>query len=223
MNTKCIKIPLRQANAYAILQKKTVLVDTGLPGSWPRIKRVLTRHNVDLKSISLIVVTHAHEDHIGALKEIHDALGVPVMMHAEAVKCYSAGKQAPVVPSNRFGRIFLRLCNTTISHDPLPIAHVITEEMSLEEFGVAAAVMPTPGHTPGSLSIVLPDNTALIGDLLMGSFVFPRKPNKPFFATDMQAVKASCEELLARGIERFYPGHGGPFSAQAVTKCMGKI
>jgi glyoxylase-like metal-dependent hydrolase (beta-lactamase superfamily II) len=223
MNTKCTRIALGQVNAYAVMHSKTLLVDTGMPGSWRRIQRVMTKHDIELKSISLIVITHAHEDHIGELKTIHDALKVPVMMHTHAAQRYKAGQQGVLDPSNAMGRFFLRFCKDQISHEAVPVEYEISEEMSLEPFGVAAAVVPTPGHTPGSLSLVLPDNSAIIGDLLMGSFVFPRKPKKPFFATDMQAVRASCEELLARGIERFYPGHGGPFNAQAVARCIGKI
>lgn len=223
MSTKCIKLNLGQANVYALTHRKTVLIDTGMPGSWKRIKRFLVSHQIGLESISLIIITHAHEDHLGALKEVHDALGVPIMMHAEAARCYCAGRQEEVIPANRAGRFVTRFLKKEITHTPLEVEHSVSEEITLEPFGVAASVLATPGHTPGSLSIVLPDNSAIIGDLLMGHFLHYRAPMKPLFANDMQAVKTSCEELLARGIERFLPGHGGPFSAKAVNRVIRKI
>jgi glyoxylase-like metal-dependent hydrolase (beta-lactamase superfamily II) len=44
--------------------------------------------------------------------------------------------------------------------------------LGLSAFGIEGTVIPTPGHTEGSISVILPRGEAIAGDLLMGGFLF---------------------------------------------------
>ena len=60
----------------------TVVVDTGDPGDHTKVINALRRLGLE-KSVRLIVVTHAHADHIGSAKDLSDALGgVPIALGA---------------------------------------------------------------------------------------------------------------------------------------------
>jgi hydroxyacylglutathione hydrolase len=74
------------------------------------------------------------------------------------------------------------------------------EQLSLGAYGIEAELLHTPGHTPGSLSVLLPGGEALVGDL-------------------DQAV-ASWNLLLARGVKTVYPGHGRPFPAARLAELI---
>jgi glyoxylase-like metal-dependent hydrolase (beta-lactamase superfamily II) len=76
--------------------------------------------------VDAILTTHGHWDHIQALDEVKDALGVPWLMHLDDVEI--AGRQ----PDD-------------------PITHA--QEFTVGEIALHAE--HTPGHTPGSVSFVL--------------------------------------------------------------------
>ena len=61
----------------------------------------------------------------------------------------------------------------------------------------------------GSLSVLLPDGSAFVGDLAFN--VFPwGGPIFPPFADNVPRLLESWKLLLARGITTIYPGHGKP-------------
>lgn len=88
------------------------------------------------------------------------------------------------------------------------------EEFSLGEFGIAGKVIPTPGHSPGSVSILLETGDAFVGDLAMNAFPLRLSPGLPIFAEDLQKVKNSWKLLLDYGAKMIYPAHGSPFTAE---------
>ena len=78
----------------------------------------------------------------------------------------------------------------------------------------------TPGHTIGSVSVLLQTGDAFIGDLAMSGFPLRLSPGLPIFAEDINRVKESIKLLLQKGAKTFYPGHGKPFSANFISKCV---
>jgi hydroxyacylglutathione hydrolase len=86
-------------------------------------------------------------------------------------------------------------------------------------------VIETPGHTPGSVSLLLPDGDAVVGDLLMGGFlgglVRRSVPNTAYFQEDDHEALHSLRAVLAAGARRLWVGHGGPLSADRVATRFG--
>ena len=88
--------------------------------------------------------------------------------------------------------------------------------------------MHTPGHTPGSISVLLPNGDVLAGDLVIGGISFLGgiarlgHARKPPFEDDPGAVRQSLTELLDRGASRFFVGHGGPLMAQEVRRYIAR-
>ena len=98
---------------------------------------------------------------------------------------------------------------------------VVAEETSPASFGIAGSILPTPGHTAGSLSILLPDGSAFAGDLAFN--VFPwGGPIFPPFADDVTRLLESWNLLLARAAKTIYPGRGKPFPAAALRQAYEK-
>ena len=86
----------------------------------------------------------------------------------------------------------------------------------LSPHGLRGVVVPTPGHTPGSVSVVL-GAAAVVGDLMYN--IGPRTVFPPF-AEDPSAVLESWAALLAWGCEKFYPGHGKPVDRERLRRCL---
>ncbi len=94
------------------------------------------------------------------------------------------------------------------------------EEFSLVPFGIPGKVLYTPGHTMGSVSVLLETGDACVGDLAMNGFPFHLRPGLPVFAEDLELVKKSWRLLLDQGAKIIYPGHGKPFPADIIRRSL---
>jgi glyoxylase-like metal-dependent hydrolase (beta-lactamase superfamily II) len=99
---------------------------------------------------------------------------------------------------------------------------VLEKEMTLKECGVNARVALTPGHTKGSISILLGNGEAIIGDVMMGGFIggnlFPSRPAYHYFFENLQEIKASIKKIIEYKPAIVYVGHGGPMTLDAIIK-----
>jgi glyoxylase-like metal-dependent hydrolase (beta-lactamase superfamily II) len=88
--------------------------------------------------------------------------------------------------------------------------------LSLAEYGIPGRIFHTPGHSLGSLSVLLDTGDAFVGDLAMNEFPLRRSPGLPIFAEDLQKVRESWRLLLNEGAKTVYASHGKPFSAEVI-------
>lgn len=68
-----------------------------------------------------------------------------------------------------------------------------------ERIGIAGEIVPTPGHSDDSVSLLLDDGSVFTGDLTPPTLVGE---------DDARIVAASWRLLRERGATRVYPGHG---------------
>jgi len=94
------------------------------------------------------------------------------------------------------------------------------EDFSLYEYGIPGKVIHTPGHTHGSVSVLLDTGEAFVGDLAMNRFPLRFTPGLPIFAVDESRVKESWKILLNKGAQTVYPAHGKPFAAELMKKTI---
>lgn len=95
---------------------------------------------------------------------------------------------------------------------------LVSDEMPLEDFGLAGRIIHTPGHTRGSLSLLLAGGEAFVGDLAVNYLPFNLSPVFPPFADDPEGLIRSWNMLLEKDARTIYPGHGRPFSAQILRQ-----
>jgi glyoxylase-like metal-dependent hydrolase (beta-lactamase superfamily II) len=91
--------------------------------------------------------------------------------------------------------------------------------MTLAPFGIDGLVLPTPGHTRGCLSVLVGED-AIVGDLVTGKIGRSRVPSMPMLLEDRDAWTQSVRNVLAYGVRRFHPAHGGPFDAERVAALL---
>ncbi len=104
---------------------------------------------------------------------------------------------------------------------PSPVDIEVGDEgMSLGPWGVPGRVVHTPGHTPGSVSVLLDSGEAFVGEDAASGFPLARRPGLPFAAYDMAQVRVSLERLLTLGARTIYPSHGRPFPAEALRAAL---
>lgn len=220
---RVVRIKSAVSSAYLVIDDKAILIDAGHPGQADRILSAVRRAGVDEQDISLLIHTHGHGDHAGSSAEIRRRLGLPVAVHAADADLLRRGDNGPVRPRTLEGRLIA--ATVVRPYEPVEPDVVLTEEISLKRYGVDAQVLFTPGHTPGSLSVVLPEHGAIIGDLMLGGVLggafFGRRPRLHYFVDDDAAVPASVAKVLRHGPSTMYVGHGGPLRPEDVARVVG--
>jgi hydroxyacylglutathione hydrolase len=213
-----IRLKLSLSNAYLIKDRKIILVDTGSPREGVKILQGLARQRIEPKDFSLILHTHAHFDHAGSTLQLKHWIEVPTAVHTADAEMLAHGRMNPLTPTGLEGRMIIPFVNR-----PFPAVKadiLIGEEISLKEFGVNGRVVFTAGHTAGSISVLLANGEAIVGDLMMGgnigSALFPSKPNYHYYADDIAQVRKSIKKLVDLRVKKFHVGHGGPLDAEAV-------
>ena len=104
-----------------------------------RILEILLRHKLKVRAI---VSTHTHIDHVGGLPALHRATGAPVMIHEADLWLYrELDKQAEMIGIP--------------APEAMQIRDFVKEGDKLRWGAFEAEVLHTPGHTPGSISLII--------------------------------------------------------------------
>ena len=205
--------------AFLVRGERDVLVDAGTPGSAPRIVRALESLGVDPAGIGLVVVTHGHADHTGGLAEIVQRTGARVVAHELEADHVRKGTMPAANPRSLATRLMLGEPGRSRAEGVEP-AVLVEDELDLGEHGVAGKVVHTPGHTAGSVSIVLDTGEAIVGDLVLPAWIVAGPPRVAFWARSRGDSLASIRKLLDLGARSFHCAHGGPFGRDALARLV---
>jgi len=216
--TKVIKVLAGRSNVFLVTSgEKNILVDTS-PGSlWKKLDKRLK--NLHIQSIDYLVITHAHYDHAENAFRLKTRYKALVIVHRSEANDLASGGNWKVDGTNAFARLMVKILGKLVAgkmpFEPCPPDLLVDEKMELNSPGLNAYVLHTPGHTPGSISLVVDDEIALVGDCMFGVFkgsVFPP------FALDTRQMIESWGKLLNTGCRIFLPSHGKADSRELVQR-----
>ncbi|ULT57712.1 MBL fold metallo-hydrolase [Neobacillus drentensis] len=159
------------------------------------------------KPITKIVLTHAHEDHVGAL---------------DAIKL--ANPEVPVYISSRDYRLMNNDRSLDLHEDQTPIKGGVPKDLKtratilLKEGDLVGSLtaIETPGHTPGSMSFLDLRTKALIagdafqtrGGIAVAGDIKPWFPFPAFGTWSKKTALASAKKLLSYQPKLLAVGHG---------------
>lgn len=213
-----IPIPLGMVTAYLIKGPKPILIDTGYPGNEGIILQRMVDLGMDPQSLSLIILTHGHDDHFGSAAALREATGAKIVVHEADAGNLRRGYNGRLAPFGKLGRFLsLFVAEEGIQRNGFEPDIVISDTLNLHEYGIPGVVIPTPGHTPGSVSVILENGEVIIGDLMM-AFVRTRRPGYPIWVYDSEQVKESIQKVMSYQPTKIYASHGGPFKPRKVGK-----
>lgn len=195
-----------------------VLVDCGYMGSLPKIEQALRENDIAPESITHIILTHQDHDHVGAAAAFKKKYpDVTVMASAiEAAYISGAAKslrleqaeqlQKLLPPEQQaFGEAF---CSLLRRIEPVKIDCLLNAEDVLPYCG-GCQVLATPGHTPGHISLYIPElETVIPGDAMALENGKPVIAN-PQFTLDIEKATASLERLMSLKAKKIICYHGG--------------
>jgi glyoxylase-like metal-dependent hydrolase (beta-lactamase superfamily II) len=224
MTVRIFSVPLGVGQAYILKGEGTILIDGGTPGKIQSFLKGLEDFSIAPEEIKLIVLTHGHWDHVGSAKDIRDITRAKTAMHELEKFCLEESVVIKPPGAVWWGRVLGRILKLFFHNVHIPASRVdITlgsEDYSLHEFGIPGRIIHTPGHSPGSVSVLLDTGEAFVGDLAMNAFPLRCGPGLPIFADDLEQVKQSWRKLLDQGAAKVYPAHGKPFLADVIRRII---
>ncbi len=224
MATRIVSMDLGKTNCFLLQDKGTILIDAGGPKQAAKFKKELDKASIRPEEIKLLLITHGHFDHIGSAREIKEITGAKIAMHGADQENLEKGLVRVPPGVTGWGKALnkvLSLLAPMIKFPSSTVDIVLTDEdMSLEEYGIPGRVIPTPGHSAGSVSVLLDTGEVFVGDMAMNGLPMRLGPGLPIFAADLPRLKESWKALLDQGVKTIYPSHGKPISAEDMRKAL---
>ena len=180
------------AAAYLVSGRGHALVDCGSGLAGEALDTALLVCGITPGELVAVIATHGHFDHIGDGARL-GAQGVPVLVHEGDAGAVRTGDPIRTCAQTLYGKTFAAFA-------PEPVC----DGDVLDLGGARLTVLHTPGHTPGSISLVAEvagQRVLLAGDTLWGGF-------SAAIGSDQLAWSDSLERLAGLQLDSLSFGHG---------------
>ena len=215
MEYNIVQISTFIAKCYLVAAngKEAILIDSGWPNNAKKILNIIDQTGI---KPSLILLTHGHVDHQGNAAELREATGARIAVHQLDADLCRDGTNGPVIPSYWFGRVMKPILDRQRAHSFEPDI-ILNGGEELSDLGfseIKGTIIHRPGHTPGSVSLLLDGGELFVGDLVIPPFplgmlpFWSNKPGIPFIMISPEAYKISIKKILELSPKMVYSGHG---------------
>jgi glyoxylase-like metal-dependent hydrolase (beta-lactamase superfamily II) len=211
-----------------------LIVDTSYENRYEEFTRKLESKGIALSEIKYLFLTHHHDDHSGFAEELRAANGqLTLITHEKSLVALKSGKPDPDDrPLNRRVGFFIFLFNNLLKEKQdwsFPPVQVLQSDCVvradnfdfLPSIGIDGKILHTPGHSHDSMSIILADGSAFVGDLAMDLLNFCGCRKRPIYITDLNEVYQSWNKIIEYGARMIYSSHASkPFGVDEIVKTM---
>jgi metallo-beta-lactamase class B len=123
--------------------KGHILINTGLPGSDTMIRKHVEALGFKFTDIKILLATHAHFDHVGAMAAVKKATGAKMMIEAEDAPVLADGGNSDFLFGGK-GPMF----------QPVKADRLLHDKDTVKFGGMQVLVLHHPGHTKGACSFL---------------------------------------------------------------------
>ena len=210
---------------YILKDKGAVLIDGAWAGATKSFSKLLSDSQIKPEEIQLIIITHGDFDHLGGAKELSELTGAKIAIHEKDRENLEKGKfhwPEGVTTWGKISRAMFKPLMKIKGAFPAVKADIVLDDkgLSLKEYGIPGNIVYTPGHTYGSVSVLLETGDAFIGCLAQNKAPFVFKPRLPIYAKDYDLLKKSWKKVIDQGAKTIYPGHGKSFPVEKILKYL---
>lgn len=208
-----------RSNSFLVNQENNyILVDTGRGNSWKELTAKLEELLGENK-LSCLILTHTHFDHVENANRLKKKYNCKIIVH-ESEADYLKRGNAPLPKGANLVTGFIvdvlgKKMQSRYKYESTNPDILVGEKLDLCLFGFNTHIIHTPGHSKGSMSIIIDDEIAIVGDTLFdvfGNSIFPP------FAEDTETIIESWKKLLETNCKLFLPGHGKGISHELLEK-----
>lgn len=197
-----------------------MLVDAGRENKWKSLGNRLEKLGVTADSLAGLILTHSHFDHAENAAAIKAKFKTKIVIHREEADHLMRGENplihgTTIVTGLMTDLVGEKLLLPCLRYQPASVDIQVDERYDLQGLGFDGFIIHTPGHSPGSMSVVVGNEIAIVGDAMFGVF---KESVFPPFADDAKLMVKSWEALLQTGCSLFLPAHGWERSRELLQR-----
>lgn len=193
---KIVQLTYKSSNCYLVpAMEGWVMIDTGWPDTFSQLLQLLYQNNIPVNEVDYLIITHFHPGHAGLTQNLKD-LGTNLILHESQLPYY-----------NRLNNYYKKNPKANfkdITSNNNKVVNNYDSRSFFESLGLQADLISTPGHSDDSVSLVIDNECAFIGDL---PTVFKPEEYNTVIADSWRVIQN-------REIKTIYPGHGAPFDIE---------
>ena len=193
-------------NCYIVSKDKdAILFDTASGNNLQQVKDECSRYNM-----KLIVLSHPHFDHAENADELSKYFNIPVAYNEQDDNIFDDYQSQPLKSYGIVGFVVLKMSLKVLAETKVTRPgnrFFVKEGDTLGDYGFPdIKVVELPGHSRGSIGLLVSDDAFLVGDALDNWI----KPGVGHLYTDLESLKKTCEKIRTYGNRTYYYGHGKP-------------
>ncbi len=193
-------------------ERSALLIDAGGNGSAGFILSGLEALGIRPEQVSVIAVTHYHPDHVGGLERLVAGTNARVAAHRLDAGFIDGSKPRPDPYRNRIVAGVTRPVVTAL-YGRAASVDIRLEDGEALPFEEEVRVVHTPGHTPGSICLLIPGKGVLVvGDAMQFRFGRLGPPSEAVTA-DVRQAHESLAKLLQLDFDTICFSHYQPLRA----------
>ncbi|GAB4301672.1 MAG: MBL fold metallo-hydrolase [Marinilabiliales bacterium] len=209
-----------------LIEKNNIfcMIDTARKGSFKKILKSLNKIKPGLSKIDYLLLTHTHFDHCENAHRIKKQFHSKIIVGKSEAESLIKGYQTLPRGTKRIYTILSKaghkLIKSYFQYEGIEPDLIIDDEYHLHDFGKNTTIFPTPGHTSGSISLIIDDEIALTGDTMFG---VPKNNIYPPFADYPDMIIENWKFFLNTNCQLFLSGHGKPITREKLKENYLKI
>jgi hydroxyacylglutathione hydrolase len=194
--------------AYLIYGRKICLVDSGVSSSYGVISDYVRQTGRDPRDIDMLVLSHAHPDHIGGGRTVQKETGCRVAAHAlekpwiEDVDVQY--RERPILNFHSLVEGSMKVDQELKDGDTLDLGE-----------GLFLKVIHSPGHSKGSISLVLEQK-----GVLFSADAIPMRGAVPIYEDVLSSIDSIRKLKKWRGLKTLLPSWDEPRHGEEVYSLM---
>lgn len=209
-----------------------LLIDAGWYGKGKVFKKELNLLGIKPEQIKYILLTHHHHDHSAIVEELKILTNAKLIVHAKQIPYLKTGvtNDGYIKQYNWMLWLIDKLMKPFVKYKYPPISinnsdiiiDTDTNNNVLRNIGISGKIILTPGHSSDSISVLLDNGTAYVGDLAMNMRSMKLIGKIPLLieAEDFEQVKLNMKKLVDLGCVKFCPSHGDVIVKEMIERVM---
>jgi len=219
---EAIQILSGRSNVFLLSnERKNILIDTSVKRLRNKLEKQLDL--LGIKTVDYVILTHSHFDHAANAQWIKQKFNAKIIIQSEEEKYLSTGENILPKGTTFLTRPLINLLGKRLFHlfryEPCKADILVDSHYELTAFGEKVYLLHSPGHTIGSMSVIVNDEIAFVGDAMFGLLKWSIFPP---YAEDIELMIKSWGKLLETNCSEFIPSHGTANSRLLVKRDYNK-